>query len=521
MSTISEIKQRAKALAEKTDVNSVTPKEVGGIMYDLGSYGEHIMRNGGTLGIRKVYASIEEMEADKTNPVDLWGDPIKKGNLVVIYDGANGEHNNEVYAFLKPGWKLATNFDAGYAMKADVDAKLSGLENKIENINFQLSSGGGEIINVDLFSLPQMDCSLGGYNNEWYYESGKGKHKAIPVDGRKKVRVTSVNEISYLGFVTSAYNPPYVYGDSVPYCESAKGRIKLNKGVVSEFDIPSDCMYIILVTVDGAGTTIEYDSILLYDDISIVDKLNSLEKQIEGGLLSGSTHSRIKVMSWNIGHYCNGTGVNTSITNNDYLEKRAAFRNLFNKYAVDIIGLVEYSDIFNSSTGESAEQAIIRQYTHKVFGSITVGGYVCNGIVSSVEIPHVSVINFPLEYYAIETSLTYMGSKFVFCVAHLPWQSYEYNQQAIATLINRYANTDRVIIVGDFNVRADNDYDLFAEAGYVMANHGYLGDIITYPNESSSHILDNIIVKGGQILYTEVIESDLSDHYPIVADVFI
>ena len=133
MSNISEIKQRARALAEKTDANSVTPQEVGGIMYDLGAYGENTMRNGGTLGIRKVYASIEEMEADNTNPVDLWGDPIKKGNLVVIYDGANGEHNNEVYAFLKPGWKLATNLDAGYAMKADVDAKLSDLAHEVEN----------------------------------------------------------------------------------------------------------------------------------------------------------------------------------------------------------------------------------------------------------------------------------------------------------------------------------------------------------------------------------------------------
>ena len=41
MATSSGIKARAKALAEKTDVNSITPKEVGGIMYDLGSYGEH------------------------------------------------------------------------------------------------------------------------------------------------------------------------------------------------------------------------------------------------------------------------------------------------------------------------------------------------------------------------------------------------------------------------------------------------------------------------------------------------
>ena len=140
MSTISEIKQRAKALGEKTEVNSVTPKEVGGIMYDLGSYGEHIMRNGGTLGIRKVYASIEEMEADNTNPVDLWGDPIKKGNLVVIYDGANGEHNNEVYAFLNPGWIIATNFDAGYSMKAEVDAKLSELASKLEDYKIRIAT---------------------------------------------------------------------------------------------------------------------------------------------------------------------------------------------------------------------------------------------------------------------------------------------------------------------------------------------------------------------------------------------
>lgn len=135
MGTSAEIKQRASALAEKTDVNSITPKEVGGIMYDLASHGENVLRNGGTLGIRKVYESVAAMEADSTNPKDFWGDPIKKGNLVVIYDGTTtGVDNNKIYAFMKPGWELATKLDAAYATKAETDAKLAELEYNIRPI---------------------------------------------------------------------------------------------------------------------------------------------------------------------------------------------------------------------------------------------------------------------------------------------------------------------------------------------------------------------------------------------------
>lgn len=121
MATSTEIKQRANALADKTDVNSITPKEVGGIMYDLASHSENVLRNGGTLGIRKVYESVSAMEADGINPVDLWGNPIKKGNLVVIYDGTTtGVDNNKVYTFMNPGWQFATYFDAGYATRSEL-----------------------------------------------------------------------------------------------------------------------------------------------------------------------------------------------------------------------------------------------------------------------------------------------------------------------------------------------------------------------------------------------------------------
>ena len=121
MATSDDIKKRALELSEKTDSNSISPKEVGDIMHDLASLGENAIRNGGTLGIRKVYASVAAMEADSTYPVDFWGNPIKKGNLVVIYDGTTtGLNNNQIYAFMNPGWVLATKLDAAYATRSEL-----------------------------------------------------------------------------------------------------------------------------------------------------------------------------------------------------------------------------------------------------------------------------------------------------------------------------------------------------------------------------------------------------------------
>lgn len=121
MVDIFDIKKRALLLAEKTDSNSISPKEVGGIMYDLSSLLENTIRNGGTLGIRKVYASVDLMENDSEHPTDIWGNPLKRGNLVVIYDGTlAGTDNNKVYAFTDPGWTLAAEVDAGYATRSEV-----------------------------------------------------------------------------------------------------------------------------------------------------------------------------------------------------------------------------------------------------------------------------------------------------------------------------------------------------------------------------------------------------------------
>lgn len=133
MATSTDLKQRAQTLAAKTDINSIDPQEVGGLFYDLTGYAEDVQRNGGSLGIRKVYASVSAMEADSTSPKDMWGNPMRKGQLCVIYDGTTeGVDNNKVFAFKAPGWEIATQLDAGYATRGE----LTELEGKISNSVF-------------------------------------------------------------------------------------------------------------------------------------------------------------------------------------------------------------------------------------------------------------------------------------------------------------------------------------------------------------------------------------------------
>jgi endonuclease/exonuclease/phosphatase family metal-dependent hydrolase len=89
------------------------------------------------------------------------------------------------------------------------------------------------------------------------------------------------------------------------------------------------------------------------------------------------------------------------------------------------------------------------------------------------------------------------------------------------TIIADMANEKHVIICGDFNISSRPEdakdhaaeYDVFAKAGYAMANHGQLMTWPSYRNPKREQPLDNIIVKGFEISDVEVKSSErLSDH---------
>lgn len=134
MTTIYDIKKRAQQLSEKTDSETISPQEVGGLFSDMADYTNDVEVNGSFLGIRKTYTSVSAMEADK-NPVGDDGKPLKKGQLVNIYnqDDPSSADNNKVFSWQNPGWQIRTTLDAGYATREELT--------ELENTNGKLYKG--------------------------------------------------------------------------------------------------------------------------------------------------------------------------------------------------------------------------------------------------------------------------------------------------------------------------------------------------------------------------------------------
>lgn len=121
MATIYELKKRAKELAAVSETNTVDPARVGNLIDDTLELIDEYDKNVVSLGIRKTYATVAAMEADKSPSGDD-GKKLRFGQLVSVYDIGNAAavDNGKVFAWQNPGWKLSSRVDAGYARSEKV-----------------------------------------------------------------------------------------------------------------------------------------------------------------------------------------------------------------------------------------------------------------------------------------------------------------------------------------------------------------------------------------------------------------
>lgn len=140
---IYEIKQRAEALSAQTDLMSILPTDVGDLINDLATVVNENNINGAQLGIKQTYESVAAMN-EATSPVDYDGNPLKKGNLVIIYNESNVTDNNKIYTYLNPGWAFVTllknfeNTELFYEIPGDITALNEGegedVVNKVKEV---------------------------------------------------------------------------------------------------------------------------------------------------------------------------------------------------------------------------------------------------------------------------------------------------------------------------------------------------------------------------------------------------
>lgn len=256
---------------------------------------------------------------------------------------------------------------------------------------------------------------------------------------------------------------------------------------------------------------------------------------VTGKTNNSGTFCKLKVASWNIGHFDLGQG-DTRITMADYDEKSRAYRTFLNEINADIIALCEYSPLFvkprDGQRGISAREAVLSNYTEVFVGpkaNPNCNAVCSNGFDTVRTISKTFRKTIEARYYVCREFLI-GGQTVKFVATHLDWDKGTNGRacrdEQIQELIETFKSDRYVILCADWNMKSSSEYDVFVHAGYTLANHGYLGDLQTWPagsytkavggiipDETEYAVLDNIICKGFAVSGVHVrYRPDLSDH---------
>lgn len=120
MSTIYELQARAESLRKKKETGSVSPEDVFGLDADSLEYMANLERRADVLGIRRVYKTKAEMDADVAAPMGSDGKAMRFGQLASVWNGEDSKEaeNGTVYTWqgADKEWMAVGRLNSTYAM---------------------------------------------------------------------------------------------------------------------------------------------------------------------------------------------------------------------------------------------------------------------------------------------------------------------------------------------------------------------------------------------------------------------
>ena len=232
--------------------------------------------------------------------------------------------------------------------------------------------------------------------------------------------------------------------------------------------------------------------------------------------------TQLIVATQNYGLWRNGV---TEYAPDDKAESvAAAWRQMLRDNNADILGGQEYMQHFNESKTMDPKECVFGELYPYQF--TTGEKYTGKNIVSKTKLYDETVVNFKVgsgrQYIKAYTYID--GKKICILNAHLSFEE-DINvarKAQIEELISVADKEQYVIMLGDFNVFTVDEFKIFEDAGYAVANGGKFGNFNTWPNFGSTaagnRFLDNIIVNSNiEILEVSCDRRDLSDHAMLVA----
>jgi endonuclease/exonuclease/phosphatase family metal-dependent hydrolase len=370
----------------------------------------------------------------------------------------------------------------------------------------------------------QRPCSHG--TTFWYKKTkGTQAHIALVVEPGKTYKMRAKDGGSYAAVLTDAYDPEVAYTNNTPLPLASCNDERIVVPGWRYVTIPDDGVYLTLTTIDGSGVSHNWE-VYEVTPVEIEDAPQNVPV-------------KIRVMQWNVGHWAMGSSANPTLTPEQFDAKKMLYRKMINDVAADVVCCCEWSEYVDNQSQGMAKDVLFGNYD-SLFQSPkpSPGSYMQTAILSNgLKLTSVQRVLYPSDiivlygrYYSVAT-YRINGHDVKIVATHLeanihgddPVHAAWCRGKQIETLINAFAEDLYVILCADYNVASGNEYQVFSEAGYDMANCGYLGDIPTAGNVDEQGIrpIDNIIFKGFKPSKIEMYDgynSELPKPYRVLSD---
>lgn len=233
----------------------------------------------------------------------------------------------------------------------------------------------------------------------------------------------------------------------------------------------------------------------------------------------------LRIASFNLGEFDHG-----ATTYPDTPADFDAYAQAIAEVGADIL-LTQEDRVYKAVSDQITTWDALYQYMYRYGGivsnSTSTSGMLAKGIYSNVPLYQPRRLTFDAQATGYWSSMTaYLASvagKVVLLVSvHLaPKQANASARAAQIAEIVQFVDSiapDYCIIAGDMNTWSATELDAFT--GFVKANCGPFGQIITYP--TGSHFFDNILVTPNiKMQGVRAVPNDLGDHYALVADIIL
>lgn len=221
-------------------------------------------------------------------------------------------------------------------------------------------------------------------------------------------------------------------------------------------------------------------------------------------------------------------GVNQGVAADKVEARVAAWQAEMAEHDIDILVGQEWQPYLDSDKTVDANEKVFGSQYPYMYGNNT-STYDGKNIISRTplsDITYVAQVSNVGRRYA--KAYTFIGGKKVCIInAHLSFEE-DINtnrKEEMVELLNLAQGETYAIIAGDFNVFTADEFKIFEDAGYSLANAGDFGEFNTWPNlgrnptADVNRVIDNIIVSPGiRINSVQVDDHQLSDHALLVAE---